>query len=513
MLSGACVAQPVITGTSSPTLARSDRLIITGSGFGAESPGSYVEVGGQRVAHARWSDSQVNAYALGSTSLGPQDVRVITPSGASNTLQVSVESASSGFDRIAWRFRGDGLYFSQRAAIGNDGTVYAQDVYGFLYAIAADGGLKWIYNAGKYPQGGGGEGPIAIGQDGTIYVSSNPLGPTIEVHAVNPDGTTRWVFTDPGLTTAVIAGPSVGPDGNVYVVSDAPGLGLFSLTPEGQLRWTNQGNPQIIEHGQRGADLVFGASSAGQPVDQVYCAFDEAGIAFATMYAFDMETGQQNWTTQLGGEGTISQFQPVVLPDGKIVMSVFVSGAGLRLRAYEPSNGSVNWTFFESPTNVITSPSAGADGTTYVGRNLGEVHAVSPNGTSKWTHTASLMFDRPVPSPSNDLVLMGGRITFGQPGFFRAINANDGTLLWHLDIPLDLGRVDMPSTPAVFTDNGTRAYIGATVLGMANNGAEYCYLYAIDAGQSVCYADCDGSGSLDFFDFLCFQNAFAGGCQ
>ena len=26
-----------------------------------------------------------------------------------------------------------------------------------------------------------------------------------------------------------------------------------------------------------------------------------------------------------------------------------------------------------------------------------------------------------------------------------------------------------------------------------------------------CYADCDGSGGLDFFDFLCFQNAFATG--
>jgi trimeric autotransporter adhesin len=26
--------------------------------------------------------------------------------------------------------------------------------------------------------------------------------------------------------------------------------------------------------------------------------------------------------------------------------------------------------------------------------------------------------------------------------------------------------------------------------------------------ERVCYPDCDGSGSLDFFDFLCFQNAF-----
>jgi len=26
------------------------------------------------------------------------------------------------------------------------------------------------------------------------------------------------------------------------------------------------------------------------------------------------------------------------------------------------------------------------------------------------------------------------------------------------------------------------------------------------------YADCDDSGGHDFFDFLCFQNAFAAGC-
>jgi hypothetical protein len=29
--------------------------------------------------------------------------------------------------------------------------------------------------------------------------------------------------------------------------------------------------------------------------------------------------------------------------------------------------------------------------------------------------------------------------------------------------------------------------------------------------DQTCYADCDGSSALDFFDFLCFQNAFATG--
>ncbi len=37
-----------------------------------------------------------------------------------------------------------------------------------------------------------------------------------------------------------------------------------------------------------------------------------------------------------------------------------------------------------------------------------------------------------------------------------------------------------------------------------------CFQNAFAIGEP--YADCDNSGSLDFFDFLCFQNAFAMGC-
>ncbi len=37
-----------------------------------------------------------------------------------------------------------------------------------------------------------------------------------------------------------------------------------------------------------------------------------------------------------------------------------------------------------------------------------------------------------------------------------------------------------------------------------------CFQNEFSAGTA--YADCDGSGSLDFFDFLCFQNQFASGC-
>jgi hypothetical protein len=40
-------------------------------------------------------------------------------------------------------------------------------------------------------------------------------------------------------------------------------------------------------------------------------------------------------------------------------------------------------------------------------------------------------------------------------------------------------------------------------------GRRMIEFYAPEAGG--CYADCDESGGLDFFDFLCFQNSFAAG--
>jgi hypothetical protein len=36
-------------------------------------------------------------------------------------------------------------------------------------------------------------------------------------------------------------------------------------------------------------------------------------------------------------------------------------------------------------------------------------------------------------------------------------------------------------------------------------------LYIQTSGGGVCYPDCDNSGTLDFFDFLCFQNSFLAG--
>src|SRR5690606_6026686 len=57
---------------------------------------------------------------------------------------------------------------------------------------------------------------------------------------------------------------------------------------------------------------------------------------------------------------------------------------------------------------------------------------------------------------------------------------------------------------------------GATAVGYIFNGNPSSFLNRLEVrgtpdGGMECYADCDESGELDFFDFLCFQNAFAAG--
>ena len=55
-----------------------------------------------------------------------------------------------------------------------------------------------------------------------------------------------------------------------------------------------------------------------------------------------------------------------------------------------------------------------------------------------------------------------------------------------------------------------RGVIGQHDTGLMTSGPiEIRAGFLAGASDALCPADCDGSGQLDFFDFLCFQNAFA----
>ena len=229
LVAASAAAQPTITSISPTTAPRSGRLLIQGSGFGAVQGSGHVTVGGVSAPVTRWSDTLIAAYVPEAASIGADSVQVFNPqAAASNLVPITVTSRPGQNGHVRWRFQADGDYIPNRPGVGPDGTVYAQDVYGHLYAVDPTGGLKWIFNAS-----GTSFGNVSIGPDGTIYAAS-----TTSVFALAPDGALKWQFNQ-NPAAFIVLGPNVGPDGNIYVVG-TQGMGVFSLTPQGSLRWSVQ---------------------------------------------------------------------------------------------------------------------------------------------------------------------------------------------------------------------------------------------------------------------------------
>src|SRR5450759_690376 len=218
LIAASAAAQPTITSISPTTAPRSGRVLIQGTGFGTVQGSGHVTVHGISDPLTRWRDTLIAAYVPESTLVGGVNVQVFNSQGAaSNLVPITVTSRPPQTGHIRWRFRADGDYIPTRPAVGSDGTVYAQDVYGHLYAVDSSGGLKGIFNASGF-----GFGNVSVGQDGTIYVGS-----TASIFALAPDGTLKWQFNqNPGAF--IMLGPNVGPDGNIYVVA-TQGMGVFSL--------------------------------------------------------------------------------------------------------------------------------------------------------------------------------------------------------------------------------------------------------------------------------------------
>jgi outer membrane protein assembly factor BamB len=364
---------------------------------------------------------------------------------------------------VAWRFEVLANYISHRADVARDGTVYFNDSSGFLYALTPAGALKWIYDGESV----GSSGPTVVGRDGTIYFGV--AAPFAAIHAVNPDGTRKWIFPAPD-SQGPIGGPGVGPDGNVYAVFDIGGsIGAVSLTPAGALRWNNLGEPRVGEFGQVGRELPFGGGN-----------FYFTSTYYGDVYGFDLAQGTQRFFINIG-----TADQAAATRNG-----TFYVPTGLRLNAYSKA-GRFRWSFFgdeNPPTNDLTAPDIGRDGNIYINRNLSELYSLTPAPAVRWI-VPSLLAGGPVPgpivSPTNELVLMGGQETFGRPGLIQGFSTADGALLFEINIPKEPdGTCAVPYARARFTRAGDRAYIPAVQL--CEVPQEYhSWLYAIDINAAA----------------------------
>jgi PQQ-like domain/IPT/TIG domain len=472
--SGAVTGAGSISSLSTNILARSGYLEILGSNFGVSGQ---ALIDGISAPVASWESTRIVAYVPEAARLSTVPVQVVSESGQpSNTVNLTV-TARVANGRVKWRFQADSDYILQRPAVGADGTVVAQDSGGFVYALQSDGGLKWIFKTRVFAAG-----PPSIGVDGTVYVADSST-----ITAINPDGSLKWTFTEPAGGQGVIAGPTVGPDGNIYAVTDLGGLGALALSPAGQLLWSNTGDPVMAEQAQLGVEMSFGPSHPGGAIDQFYVTFDDFGSSERDhMYAFSL-TGEQVWTIPLfmtkDTSGMMQQQRPIVGQDGTVFLSATVAtGGNWSLNAFVPASGALLRSYFPSPGLGMSVPTVGPDGTVYFGQSLSYLQAVSGDFIPKWTFFDGSILSYPVVSPANDSVFTGGAPNYGVPGFVRAFSTSSGQLLWSLDLGVENGgNQNMESIPR-FTPDGSTVYFGTVILG--GTGSPFCFLYALDATSS-----------------------------
>ena len=449
-LYGALTEPGTIDNLSASTLPRSGLLEIFGTNFGGSGQ---VLIGGLAAPVSYWSSTRVIAYVPESAPLMTVTVQVVNGVGPSNTLPLNVAERPPANGRVNWRFRMDGPYSMVRPVFGLDGTIYAIDAFEHLYALAPDGGLKWVVNTA-------GDKGVAVGPDGTVYVASEN-----HIKAFNPDGSSKWTFVQKPRAF-ICLGVSVGPDGNIYSVG-VEGLGVFSLTPAGELRWAvpELYSRRIVDY----AEIVFGPNGNNQ---QLYFG------ANAHTRALRLDS-----TSVFTLNGS---FQPAVGPDGSVHSA---------LAAYSP-NGTLLWNFVSPyPYNTFSAPEVGSDGVHYFTQNLIELFALNAGGSVSWHVTLKNVVGGPVVDPVSSVLVLGGANTLNYPGTIQAINAANGKDLWSLTLPAEDPTAFNPSlgiygynqgvsTRGRFSPDGQTVYF-MTFTATGDNHTSRSFVYSINAGGST----------------------------
>jgi outer membrane protein assembly factor BamB len=457
---------PAVATLSKTTIARSGRLVIQGAGFGDLQGTGRVEIAGLPAIVTRWFDTQITAYVPEAAPLGPGTVAVVVDGVRSNDLPLQV-TARFALGRVAWRFQVDSDYIDQRPAVGPDGTVVVLDSSGFLYALTPDGGLKWATRTG------GASGPPAVAGDGSIFVAADN-----RIIALAPDGTVRWQFDDPD-SQGTVAGPSLGPDGNLYVVDDLFGLGAFSLSQTGTLLWSHPGDPLFTEYAQTGTEIVFSPLPAG-PSFQLYFGLDEYSVSAPTVFGLGVN-GRQMWARQAGisNDPFMQQQQQIAVgPGGTIYVTSMSSSSGWGLRALDPSTGAILWTYTPTINNGMSPPDVGLNGTIYLARSLASLDAVKPTGQLLWTVSDGSIIDQPIVNKAGTLIVAGVRPEFGVPGFVRGYAAVNGAVRFAVALGSENGGNQIAFTRPRFSTDDRTVYVGTAILG-GNAADPYSYLYAI----------------------------------
>lgn len=182
-----------------------------------------------------------------------------------------------------------------------DGSVfYVPSTNGYLYALNADGTLKWKSNKPVYAAN-----TCAVGDNGIIYVG----GTDYNMYALSPvDGSQVWARRVYGKITTPAA---IGWDGSIYFGS--ADLNFYALNPDGNIRWTYWVR-----------DTVYSAPIVDREGKVIF------GTPSGSVLALNASNGNTLWTRTIGA-GIYSS--PAAALDGSIYI---LDNAGVLSRLSGP---------------------------------------------------------------------------------------------------------------------------------------------------------------------------------
>jgi len=272
----------------------------SGLGVGVPPAGVEVRPGAARMLHgdARHTNRAVGRIPAARPALvwsrdvgGPIEGQVVASPDEQSLYASSLGGTLTALARedgaVKWTFPlGDRSYGTP--CVGDDGTIYIGSDAKKLFAVGADGKLKWTLETE-----GDADTSAALAKDGTIVFAAGRM-----VYGVTPLGYVKWRFA---AKRKVFSSPAIATDGRVFFGSQDHHA--YALSPDGKLAWSVD----------LGAD-VDGAPAVGE----------DGAVFFGTdgdeVVRLEASDGRVAWRARVGGyvRGPIS-----VARDGSALAGVY----------------------------------------------------------------------------------------------------------------------------------------------------------------------------------------------
>jgi putative pyrroloquinoline-quinone binding quinoprotein len=318
----------------------------------------------------------------------------------------------------------EGLYSRVRPVVDANGAVYVVDTSNTLYAFSDDCTELWrAFDAGNKG--------VDVLPDGIIITGNENW-----IKAYYPDGALKWIFVqDP--RAFILADVAVGPDGNIYAIATS-GIGVFSLDPEGNLRWKT---PEVYSR---------------NIVTYTELAFNRDGskLAFAANAHFrSLNTADGSQVFLLGG-GLIPPRASHLDDSWHLNNAAFTLG------------GDQKWQIVLPNYEGLSTAEISTNGIHYSLGQFGNLYAFNPDGDLKWGVTVNKYSSFQVdvdPTDSQVLFEVGGTVL--EPAGLESHDTRNGAMLWQTEFPMDANFRNLSVDHLAFDATGEHAYVVTNVYG------------------------------------------------